>query len=194
MADCVNVIANDFVAQCEGYMPKKGTEEMYLYNINDVDYSSTTMTNKGTKVTALVLKTGKKIYKAGGNSKTNRANHALSIKDYGNGYIHTGGATILYKGEVEREAIQELVQGSRVGVIVKKRDGGLAGELKFEILGLESGMEITEDNWNTTENGGTTSITFATPEDEEESTGAKLWVETDLATTEAWITTNLYAR
>lgn len=192
MADtCNDKLSKGFVKKC-AHKPKTGIRRKWYGNIDDIDRVATQITARGTKVTALVLKVGAKVYAAEGNNKTSRANHALTVGDYVNGYIHTDNFTVLYRGEAERERIQELVDGGKVFTIIERVDTGTAGELSYEILGLESGMVITEDNWNSSENGGATLLTVATMEGEEESTGAKLWIETDLATTVTWLETNEY--
>ncbi len=198
MANCEAILAGKFVRQC-GHRPKQGIRRKWYFNWDDVDRVGTQTINKGTRALIIVLKSGAKIYPAEGNNKTSKASHALSVLDFGNGYIHTDNYTVLYRGENERERIQELVEGGRVGTISEKVDSGLNGELSFEILGLESGMVITEDNWNSSENSGTTTLTVATQEGEEEATGAKLFLMNDengepsYETTLAWIKANEYA-
>ena len=192
MADTCNTkLSKSFVKKC-AHRPKQGIKRKWYFNWDDVDIAATQTANRGTKVTALVLVSGAKIYAAEGNVKTSKASHALTVGDYVNGYIHTDNFALLYRGEDERERIQELVDGGKVGTIIEKVDTGVAGELSFEIVGLESGMVITEDNWSSSENGGVTNLTVATREGEEESTGVKTWSETDLAGTLAWIAANEY--
>lgn len=190
--ECENKMAGNFVRKC-GYKPKQGIRKKWYFNFEDIDKAATQIVNRGTKITTLVLKAGAKLYEAAGNDKSHKGSHALSVLDFGNGYIHTDNFTVLYRGENERERIQELVDGGRVGTIIQKVDGGTNGELTFEILGYESGMVITEDTWNSSENSGTTMLTVATKEGEEESTGAKLFLLAGGVTaTETWINTNTY--
>ncbi len=185
---CDAKLAGKFAKKC-GYIPKGGIRNKWYFNWDDVDRVATQVVNKGTKVSKLVLKEGTKLYPAEG-YKQSKASHALSILDYGNGYIHTDNYTVTYRGEEERMRIQELVHGGRVGTISEKVNAGINGELSFEILGYESGMLITEDNWNSDENGGTTTLTVATKEGEEEATGAKLFLDTNHNTTAEWIKAN----
>ena len=182
-------LAGQFAKKC-GYKPKTGIKRKWYGNHDDVDRVGTQKTNRGTVISKLVLKAGAKLYPAGGNQKTSKAGHTLSVLDFGNGYIHTDNYTLLYRGVNERERIQELVDGARVFTIIEKVDSGENGELTFEILGLESGMLVTEDTWNSAENSGTALLTVATAEGEEESTGAKLFLDTDSETTLSFIETN----
>ncbi|MBE7691140.1 hypothetical protein [Tenacibaculum piscium] len=189
--NCETKLSKGFLKKC-GYKPKQGIVKKWYFNWEDVDRVATQLVNRGTKVSAFVLKVGAKIYPAEGNGKTSKANHTLGSGDFGKGYIHTDNYVVMYRGENERERIQELVDGGKVGTIIRGVDSGVSGELTYQIVGLESGMEITEDVWNSSENGGTASIATATNEGEEESTGVKLWSEGTLADTEAWITANEY--
>lgn len=192
MPECNSKLSADFANEC-GHRPKQGVNKKWYINWEDIDKAATTKANRGTKVTALVLNEDAKIYPALGTDKTSSVSHALAIGDYSNGYIHTDKYTILYNGETQRERRQELADGARVVTISEKIDTGLAGELSYEIAGLESGMVITEDNYSSSENSGVVNITCATKEKEEESTGLKLFLMTaGLAATKQWITDNEY--
>ena len=193
MADtCDEKLAGMFAKKC-GHRPKQGVSKKWYFNWADIDRQATQLANRGTKITLLVLKAGAKFYEAQGNEKTSSVQHALAIGDFSNGYIHTDRLTILYKGDNERERIQELVDGARVGTIVQKIDQGVNGELAFEVAGYESGMHIIEDNYNSNENSGVTQIACATKEGEEESTGLKIFLlATGYADTLEYIETNTY--
>ncbi len=190
--DCVEKLAGNFVKAC-GFRPKAGILRKWYINYDDIDRVATQLANKGTKITLLVLKAGKKIYSAGGPDTVHKANHALSVLDFGNGHIHTDNFTILYDGESEMERVQELVEGARVVTIIERVNGGKNGETTYQILGYESGMKITEHTWNSDENSGSVLVTVATKEGEEESTGKKIFlVAAGVAATRTFIETNTY--
>jgi hypothetical protein len=189
---CDDKLTGEFVKRC-GYKPKQGLTRKWYFNWEDVDREATQVVNKGTKITQLILKVGAVLYKAEGVAKALKAKHALSVLDFGNGYVHTDNLVVLYNGEDERQRIQELVQGGRIGSIVEKLDTGLNGELTFEVFGYESGMTITEDNYDSSANSGATSIAVATQKGEEESTGKKLFLLAGgVSATEQWIEANTY--
>lgn len=197
MADCNAKLAGLFAQKC-GHKPKQGVSKKWYFNIDDVDRVATTMLNRATKVTALVLNAGAKIYPAEGPNKTKKIKHALVVGDYANGYAHTDEFVVAYRGEDEAERIQELVDGARVGTINKMVDTGENGEITYRIAGLESGMDIINDDFDSTANSGATTIICATREGEEEGTGLKQFLmpaatePSDLEETEAWITANEY--
>lgn len=189
---CDAKLAGEFSVQC-GYKSKQGLRKKWYFNWADVDRAATQLANKGTKITLLVLKEDAVLYPAKGTSKTLKAKHALSVLDFGNGYIHTDNLTIQYHGENERERIQELVEGGRIGSIVEKVDTGLNGELTYEVFGYESGMTIIEDNYDSSANSGTVSIGVATEKGEEEATGKKLFLMAGgVEATKTWIENNSF--
>lgn len=194
---CDAKLSGLFARKC-GHKPKQGVAKKWYFNTEDVDRVATQLANRATKCTALVLKAGAKLYPAEGSSKTKKVKHALAIGDFSNGYIHTDEFNVTYRGEEEAERIQELVDGARVGTINKMVDTGLNGEISYRIAGLESGMEILNDDFDSTANSGVTTLIVATKEGEEEGTALKIFMMpadtelSDLEETEAWIAANEY--
>lgn len=186
---CNAKIAGKFARKC-GHRPKQGVTKKWYINWDDIDRVATQTAKRGTKITALVLKTGAKIYPAETVDKGKKVRHALAVGDYGKGYVHTDEFILTYRGEDQSERIQELVEGGRVVTINKMIDTGESGELGYRIAGFESGMEITNDDFDSSANSGTTAVIVATNEGEEEATGVKIWAEATLADTEQWITDN----
>lgn len=194
MADetCDDKLSGGFAKKC-GTRPKQGLKRKWYFNYDDVDRAATQLANKGTKISLLVLKAGKKLYQAAGTTKTLKAKHALAVLDFDRGYVHTDTLTILYHGEEERQRIQELVDGGRICSINDKVDSGVSGELSFDVFGYESGMSIINDDYDSSANSGTVTIAVATEKGEEESTGKKLFMLAGgLAATETFLTTNTY--
>jgi len=192
MADCVTNIANNFAKKC-GVKPRAGIRKKYYINYEDIDHAATQLANGNNVITDLVLKTDAKIYEAEGNDKSHRANHSLNVGDFGNGYVHTDEFTPLYNGPEVREELQKISDGNRVVTLIQKVDGGEAGELAFEVLGYESGMVASADDWNSAENSGTRNYVVATKEGEEEATGAKLFYnETTPTTAQDFVDANLF--
>ncbi|WP_299153056.1 hypothetical protein [uncultured Christiangramia sp.] len=192
MADeCSSVLAGNFKRIC-GYKPKQGIKKKWYGNVDDIDKEATVLANRGTKITSLVLKADAKIYPVLGNDKTNGLQSSGVVGDYGNGFTHTDTVNILYRGENERERVQEIVDGARIFSIVEKVDGGENGELAFEIAGFESGMLFNAYENDFIANSGVATLTVATKEGEEEGTDVKLFQDADYATTKAFLETNTY--
>ncbi len=191
MEDCNIGLGGNFKKIC-GYKPKSGIKRKWYGNVDDIDKEATVMANRGTKINTLVLKVGAKIYSIGGNDKTHGLSSAGVVGDYANGFIHTDIINIMYRGELERERIQEIVDGARVFSIVEKVDGGESGELTYELAGYESGMLFNAYANDFIANSGVASLTVATKEGEEEGTDVKLFQDTDSATTLAFLETNTF--
>lgn len=192
MSDCNNQLAGQFAREC-GYKPKQGVDKKWYGNWADIDFTATQLANRNTTVTTLVLKSGKKVYSAQGTDKSHIVKHALAVGDFGNGYIHTDEFTPVYIGENEAERIQELAEGARVFTISKMIDKGVNGEIQYRIAGFESGMVITNDDFDSSANSGTSKIIVATKEGEEEATRLKLWNPTGgTEDIEDWLTANVY--
>ena len=189
--DCKSVLGGNFKKIC-GYKPKQGLKKKWYGNVDDIDKEATVLANRNTKITSLVLKVDAKLYPVLGNDKTNGLKSAGVVGDYGNGFTHTDVVNILYRGENERERVQEIVDGARIFSIVEKVDGGENGELSFEIAGFESGMLFNAYENDFIANSGVATLTVATKEGEEEGTDVKLFQDIDYATTKAFLETNTY--
>lgn len=192
MPDCNSDLAGEFVQKC-GHKPKQGVNRKWYGNVKDIDRVATQLANRGTKVTALVLKEDTFLYKAEGNDKAHKIKHAIVVGDYSTGYIHTDSFAVTYRGENESERIQELVEGAKIFSIEEMVDTGDAGEITYKIAGLESGMKITNDDYDSSANSGVTQLVCATKEGEEEATGLKHFLLTaGLAATTTWIEDNVF--
>jgi hypothetical protein len=182
-----------FLKKC-GHRPKQGITRKWYGNISDIDRTATTIVADGTLVQSLILKTGTTVFKIEGDSKSLKNKHALAVLDHDNGYVHTDMFIIPYHGPNEKQRVQKLAQGARVFSIVERLDSGINGENTYEIFGLESGMTIVEDNYDSAANGGVVSITVATNKGEEESTGKKAFLVGSADDTLAWIDANTFAQ
>jgi GTPase len=189
---CTLKLSKEFARKCS-YRPKQGVDKtIYLVNTEDIDKATTVLNTTKTSVTTLTLGTGAKLFKSEGNDKSHAVSSELVVSDFGNGMKHQLKVNVLYYGDAERAALQEIIDGARITAIVKKVDTGESGELSYEVYGFESGMVISEMSRSSSENAGVISFTLASKEGEEESTDAKIFMDTDLATTEAWIESNTY--
>lgn len=191
MDECKNVLGGNFNRIC-GYKPKQGIKRKWYGNIDDIDKEATVLSARGTVITSLVLKADANLYPVLGNDKTHGLQSSGVVGDYGNGFTHTDIVNILYRGENERERVQEIVDGARIFSIVEKVDGGQNGELAFEVAGFESGMLFSAFENDFIANSGVATLTVATKEGEEEGTDVKLFQDMDYATTKAFLETNTF--
>lgn len=189
---CVNTLTDSFLREC-AYKPKAGLEpDVWLVNLADIDKAVSQLATSGMLISTFALAAGKTLFKAEGAGNYPQGTVTLSQGDNGPNHIHGLTVRVLYYGEDERLQVKQMIDNGRFAAIVKKRDGGLSGELKYEVLGWESGMQVESMTWSSNENNGVRELVLATKEGEEESTDAKLFVDTDLATTESFLETNTF--
>ncbi len=191
MAGCNEKLSKSFVRSCS-YKPKAGLDStVFVVNTEDIDKSATQTSNGGAKITNLVLKEDAKVYKFEGAGKFPQGKVALKKGDNGNGWTHSLSVRVLYYGVEEREELNKLIRDGRITAIVKKKDGGVNGELTYSVLGYESGMAIQSSEWSSADNDGVKPVDFATEEGEEEALDDRVLVHTDLSGTENFLTSNL---
>jgi hypothetical protein len=198
MSVCTSKLSKNFVRDCI-YKPKAGLHEVaYLINLDDIDKASSQLGATGMNISSIVMKmqsdgtTPRTIFKAEGAGKYPQGTSELVKGDNGSMWVHGLNARIVYYGVDQREELQAMVENGRFVAIVKKRDGGLADEIRYEVLGWESGMAVQAVNWNSNENNGVVSVELKTEEGEEEGTDRKVFMDTDIDTTETWLSDNLY--
>ncbi len=188
---CGGQISKNFVRDC-AYSPKAGLETtVYIMNTKDIDRSATQLNDAKTQITNLVLKEGAKLYKMEGGGKYPQGKVALKKGDFGNNWTHSLSVRLMYYGIEERAELNSLIKDGRITAIVERKDTGVNGELTFAVLGFESGMAIQSSEWSSADNSGTKPIEFATEEGEEEAMDDRIFMMTDLATTEKFIEDNL---
>ncbi len=192
MSNCDKKLAAKFAKTC-GYNPKSGLCRMWYFNWDDIDRAATQLNVSKTTITTPVLKTGAKLYPAGlMNPNSGKGQHSLKETDFGNVYTHTATLTLQSTGETESEQIQNMVDGNtRVGVIIEGIDQGPTGAIPFRVLGFDSGMYVTADDWNSGENAGTTTLVVSSKEGMEEATRNKiLLTSAGVEDVRTWVTTN----
>ena len=161
-------LSGGFVKKC-GYKSKAGVLRKWYLNYDDVDRLKTKLSHKLTCIEELVLKDGAKIYPVYA-TKRAASNHNLVKSEGKDLYKHEDTLVILHRNPSSRERIQELVNDGRICVIIERVDR----ESRFEFLGFDSGMVITSDDYNTHDNNASSTISIATPDNEEELTAIKL--------------------
>lgn len=173
-------LTGGFLKKC-GYKSKAGVLRKYYFNYDDLDRINSKLSHKLTCVDELVLKDGAKIFPVYATKRAS-SNHTLVTLEGADMYRHNDTLVILHRNSQSRERIQELVNDGRICVIIERVDE----ENKFELLGYHSGLKIMSDDYNTHENNASSTISVATPDNEEEKTAIKL-----LNINQSWINDHL---
>lgn len=131
----------------------------YIANFEDVNQSAMTMVEGKNLYKDFVLNSGAKLYKIyqAGKTPFNGATSEAQVGTYRVTWNKTLPFIILNNGaEVTKNIIDKLANG-RFVAIVENAFAGNNGDNAFEIIGLETGLTLTEGNnekWNEDYGGG----------------------------------------
>lgn len=181
---CINKLSGDILFDCND-TPKKGIagSRAVLVNYEDVDFGATT--TSGATTSNFVLKAGATGYKlewykelasAGGTYTPN----AEEI----DGFAHSFLGRLTTSSANNAERARELKEG-RFVVIYESKYQGVGQKEAYKILGLESGLELSEMNTSTNENSGSILFTLSTKESDYEQYPFGVLLNVDYATTSA---------
>ena len=176
-------IAADLVAAICNQPPVGGTgDTAYIVNYEDISTKTVSAQNV---CSAIVLKNGKIGYKYEtvedsilGETTLNKGTYIDTFQQDLTLRVHT-------KSELAKAFVNDS-KGSRLVVIVPNLATGTAGEIKWEVYGLDSGLELNELTASTDMADQTVyTLKFGSGEKAKEGTLPKSFFITDLATTEA---------
>lgn len=120
----------------------------YITNYDDVDKGSMEKTANTNTYPSLALKSGKYLYKIyqAGKSPFNGANTEAQVGEYRTTWNKTLPIIILNNGsDVTANIIDKLANGKFVA-IVENAHKGTGFDNQFEIIGLETGLALSEGN------------------------------------------------
>lgn len=167
-----------------GKIAASGTRRrVALINFDDVDRASLTITNG--VIAALPLKSGKigYLFSCADNATTGEATFAKG--KYVNSYDHAVTLRALVKNQDTKNFVNKL-NGARVIAVVENLDEGNAGDTKFEVYGLKSGLVLTELPFSTELTDGVVfSIKLASDDTSKEEELPISFYTTSIAATEA---------
>lgn len=157
--------------------------KVYLINTDDLDRSLTVVTNN--VVTDLVLKATKKAALLTTLEDSTLGEVAIEKGTYFSNWAHTLSLRLFTKNELSKAFVNTLT-GARVIAIVENKATGTAGNVKYEIYGFDSGLEVSEVTSTTDLTDGVTyEMKLMSSEKAKENSLPKSYFDTDLATTES---------
>ena len=169
---CEQDFGGNFIKNCN-HIPKAGVLKEWIGIHDDLDLNATKLTKDAATgkyaVDQLVLKADKSIYRVEGNDKQFKLKDEKAENDFVEGHIHTNTTTFIDKSQAELMKINAM-NGGRFFSIVETVDRGGDGLTKFLIGGLESGMKITTNDFDTAENSGVRTVELKTQENALEGT------------------------
>jgi hypothetical protein len=178
---CNKKITADILFDCAD-APLKGLDggKAVILNYDDVDFVSSVQA--GATITDLVaLAVGFDVswYKELASTAVTFAANAEDV----DGFSHSFAARLSVSNALNAERANELKNG-RFIVVVKTAYKGAANAEAFKIYGWDSGLELTQLDGNSNENGGSLLFTLGTREGTVEKYPYNILIETNFATTE----------
>lgn len=185
---CEDKLTGNIDRDC-AYTPAQGVLEAYLINLTDIDRAASTVA--GGKITSLTLNTGAKIYSIA-SIDTGLGLAANGVQaEFGMQYTHTQRLRILDGTGATWDKLEEIKNGNFVS-LVRTKDGSSEETNYYKVGGYSFGMKMQTDDVDFDADSGTRLITLTSQEGALESASVKIFLDTDLATTQAWITANLF--
>lgn len=186
MAWACGTISAAITTDCNN-LPTPGIQPMVMI-ANKADIASYTLDpSNPTLCTAITMVAAKKFYKYTGLKKIGKSGMKTIKGKYKNFAEHNAEIAIMQNDPATKEELDNLMNGNVV-LIVTNKSGGTTGNRKYEIYGLEAGMdcELENDKDNQDTQGGYL-LKLKTPDGETEPHIPATFFDTDLATTDAAI-------
>ncbi len=162
MDSCLGKLSSDLIRDCD-HLDQQGMEvDTVLLNRGDIDFEQTTIDRTTNIITNLVLKPGKTGYKIQGVKQINRYLSEIVVnEDATNKWRHSFIGRVYNLIASVRMEVENISQGGSIVAVVERKWKGADNKSPFIVLGLNSGMEISEGSENSAENDGAFVFTLA---------------------------------
>ncbi|MBY8963788.1 hypothetical protein KJK34_13585 [Flavobacterium sp. D11R37] len=183
--DCTGNLTADILFDCAN-APIGGIEQnVVLINKDDIDLSATTVdaTNR-ILVTNLQLKPGKTGYLLTGVKQANgKAWELVKKENAPDKFKHTFSGVIFNPSAANKQQADSLSKGAKYIAVIEQMWKGTDSEEAFEVLGLNSGLELMTMTNNSKENDNMIMFELASADGFEETTIPKTLLDVDYAAT-----------
>lgn len=181
---CVELISADLAFDCDNKDIQGIETNVVLINRDDIDYATTTYDPVSNTITNLQLQSGKTGYLLQGVKQLNSFLSEVVVNDDSlNKVRHSFLGRVYNLTAANRAQVDALMTGVGIVAVVEKKWKGAGNTSAFVVLGLGTGMEISEGSENSSENDGAFVFTLASADVSLESNGPRVLLETDYATT-----------
>ncbi|WP_185965617.1 hypothetical protein [Flavobacterium zepuense] len=181
--DCTGNLTADIVFDCLN-APVGGIEQnVVLINKDDIDVTATTVSALNRlQVTSIQLKTGKTGYKLTGIKQANgKAWELVKKENAPDKFKHTFSGVIFSPSLENKEQADKLSQGAKYIAVVEQVWKGANNADAFEVLGLNSGLELTTMTNSSKENDNMIMFELSSADGFEETTMPKTYYWTPVA-------------
>lgn len=183
--DCTGNLTADILFDCAN-APIGGIEQnVVLINKDDIDLSATIVdaTNR-ILVTNLQLKPGKTGYLLTGVKQANgKAWELVKKENAPDKFKHTFSGVIFNPSAANKQQADSLSKGAKYIAVIEQMWKGTDSEEAFEVLGLNSGLELMTMTNNSKENDNMIMFELASADGFEETTMPKTLLDVDYAAT-----------
>jgi hypothetical protein len=183
--DCTGNLTADILFDCAN-APIGGIEQnVVLINKDDIDLSATTVdaTNR-ILVTNLQLKPGKTGYLLTGVKQANgKAWELVKKENAPDKFKHTFSGVIFNPSAANKQQADSLSKGAKYIAVIEQMWKGTDSEEAFEVLGLNSGLELMTMTNNSKENDNMIMFELSSADGFEETTMPKTLLDVDYAAT-----------
>jgi len=183
--NCYEISADIVAAICQ-QPPTAGTGDvMYIMNFDDVDKANSTISSN--VISSILMDSGKTAYSFSTIPDSVMGSSSVNVGTY----FTTIQQDVILRAHAKTEAAKAFINnalGSKLMVIVQNREIGSEGEVKWELYGWDSGLEVTALESSTDMADETVySLTVGSGERSKEGTLPKSVWDTDISTTEAML-------
>ena len=185
--DCSKLTAGLVAAICGKTATAGAEDDVILINFDDIDRTLSEVTDN--VITKLVLKEGAKAYLFTTFGKSlDDAGATFTKGTYRNTWVHNVPNRIFTKNELSKKFVNQIADGARVVEIVKNKEIGTAGDVKYEAYGWDNGLELNEATSTIAMTDGVVyDLNMGSSDTAQEGSLPKSVFDTDLTTTEAMI-------
>lgn len=139
--DCSKIQVGFQNAEC-GKPAIAGTAaRVILMSLSDIDKAKSTVTDN--VISSFILKQGAKAYQVDSLPNATVGSDSINAGAYLKTHQHSVAVRIFKKSEAAKKFVNGLTN-ARVVAIVENNDRGEDGDVKYEVYGWDSGLELTE--------------------------------------------------
>lgn len=167
---CEGLITADMLFDCDNGSVAGLEVNVVIINAGSVDRSAVTFnaTNK-TLMEGFALNSGETGFLLQGVKQVNSSAWELVKKDTGaDKYKHIFNGFILTLSAANKLQLQNMGEGGKYVIVVEKKYKGASGVEAFDVLGIDSGLELNVATYNSNENDGAATFELSSADGFEE--------------------------
>jgi len=184
MASCAGItIAADY--SCANPLKAGVNERLLIGNLDDINTITYDVVNTSV-ITGITMNVGTSMYAFNGVRSSNKPDISLQADDFSVGFIHQMDFSVFEVDSDQKVNLQAMAAKKTFAIYQNPNDSSL-GDAIFEVMGANSGLEMSTLNRQPASKDGSYKIQIRTPEAASETSLPNSFFDTDFATTEGKI-------